>query len=99
MYIHSVYTVYKVTIVNSDPANDVDIDIATTRYTFAEKIYHSCVTSKNKKTVSERIDSVVLNKFLGLPIFLGVMYLMFMFAIHVGSAFIDFFDNFGIDSG
>ena len=76
----------------SSDLDDVDIDIATTRYTFAEKVYSVCVTSRNKKTVSERIDAVVLNKFLGLPIFLGVMYLMFMFAIHVGSAFIDFFD-------
>jgi ferrous iron transport protein B len=31
---------------------------------------------------------------LGIPIFLGVMYLMFMFTINVGGAFIDFFDLF-----
>ena len=38
---------------------------------------------------------MVLNRFLAFPIFLGVMYLMFMFAINVGSAFIDFFDIAG----
>ena len=27
---------------------DVDIDIATTRYTFAEKVHSACVTSRNK---------------------------------------------------
>ena len=35
---------------------------------------------------------MVLNRVLGIPIFLAVMYLMFMFTINVGSAFIDFFD-------
>ena len=43
-------------------------------------------------SVSEHIDRVVLNKFLAFPIFLGVMYLMFLLSINVGSAFIDFFD-------
>ena len=35
-----------------------------------------------------RIDRVVLNRVLGIPIFLAVMYLMFMFTINIGSAFI-----------
>src|SRR5690606_30308313 len=34
-----------------------------------------------------------LNRLLGIPLFLGVMYLMFMLAINVGSAFIDLFDG------
>jgi len=45
-----------------------------------------------KKTLGERIDDIVLNRVLALPIFLGVMYLLFLFAINFGSAFIDFFD-------
>jgi ferrous iron transport protein B len=35
----------------------------------------------------------VLNRFLGIPIFLLVMYAMFMFTINIGSAFVDFFDQ------
>jgi ferrous iron transport protein B len=35
---------------------------------------------------------VVLNRFLGVPIFLGMMYLLFTFAINIGAIFIDFFD-------
>jgi ferrous iron transport protein B len=35
---------------------------------------------------------VVLNRWFGLPIFLVVLYLMFVLTINVGSAFIDFFD-------
>ncbi|TYK65379.1 ferrous iron transport protein B [Colwellia echini] len=44
------------------------------------------------KTFSERIDTIVLHPLTGIPVFLGAMYLLFMFAINVGSAFIDFFD-------
>ena len=46
-------------------------------------------------TASQRIDNVVLHPVLAFPIFLGVMYLMFLFSINVGSAFIDFFDLLG----
>ncbi|WP_370979844.1 ferrous iron transport protein B [Agaribacterium sp. ZY112] len=41
---------------------------------------------------SELIDRIVLNRWLGLPIFLLMMYLMFMIAVNVGAVFIDFFD-------
>lgn len=41
---------------------------------------------------SERIDQVVLNRWLGIPIFVGAMYLMFTVAINLGAVFIDFFD-------
>ena len=43
-------------------------------------------------SLSERLDSVVLNRWLGLPVFLLVMYLMFTVAVNVGAVFIDFFD-------
>lgn len=49
-------------------------------------------TTPQSRTLSTRIDDIVLNKYLAFPIFLGVMYLMFLISINVGSAFIDFFD-------
>ena len=42
--------------------------------------------------ISDKLDNIVLHPVIGVPIFLGMMYLLFMFAINVGSAFIDFFD-------
>lgn len=62
-----------------------------------EWVDHVCQLSmsnseQKNKTISEYIDDIVLNRVLALPIFMGVMYLLFMFAINVGSAFIDFFD-------
>ncbi len=45
------------------------------------------------RSFTDLLDSILLNRFLALPIFLGVMYLMFMLTINVGGAFIDFFDQ------
>jgi ferrous iron transport protein B len=43
-------------------------------------------------SATEKIDQIAMNKFFGIPLFLGVMYLMFWVVINVGGAFIDFFD-------
>ncbi len=46
----------------------------------------------SRSLAGDRIDRVVLNRALGIPIFLVVMYAMFWIVINVGGAFIDFFD-------
>ncbi len=75
--------------------DDVDILVADARYTLANHIAGeaSRVIGEVPRDVTERIDRVVLHRGLGIPIFLAVMYLMFMFTINIGSAFIDFFDQ------
>ncbi len=45
-----------------------------------------------RRSLTESIDRVVLNRWLGIPIFLLMMYLMFLLAINLGAVFIDFFD-------
>jgi ferrous iron transport protein B len=74
---------------------ELDIHIADSRFSHAHTI--SQIATRNhgrlEKTVSDRIDKMVLSRIFGIPIFLGVMYLMFMFAINIGGAFIDFFDG------
>ena len=73
---------------------DVDLQIADTRYTFIYGLTQHAVRTKGNlsKTLTEKIDAVTLNRYTGIPVFLFVMYLMFMFSINIGSAFIDFFD-------
>ena len=73
---------------------DADIAIADARYGFINWLTANAVTHSSKlgKTLTDKIDKVVLNRVLGLPIFLLMMYLTFMFTINVGGAFIDFFD-------
>ena len=44
------------------------------------------------RTLSDSIDRVVLGRWTGIPLFLVIMYLMFLFTMNVGGAFIDFFD-------
>ncbi|MEG3616850.1 ferrous iron transport protein B [Magnetovibrio sp. PR-2] len=65
------------------------------RYTFAHHLAQIC-TSKGQlaasRKASEALDRMVLSRLFGIPIFLGLMYLMFTFTINIGGAFIDFFD-------
>lgn len=75
--------------------DDIDISLADARYGFVNEVTQHCVrkTTKLTRTTSDKIDRVVLNRALGIPIFLVVMYLMFMFTINIGGAFVDFFDQ------
>ncbi|MGV6807075.1 MAG: Fe(2+) transporter permease subunit FeoB [bacterium] len=45
-----------------------------------------------KRNLTDWLDALLLNRVLAFPLFLGVMYLMFMFTINFGGAFIDVFD-------
>jgi ferrous iron transport protein B len=77
-------------------ADDLDIMIADGRYGFANRAVSAAVkvSGRSSANVTERLDRVVLNRVLGIPIFLLLMYLVFMLTINIGSAFIDFFDQF-----
>ena len=74
-----------------------DIMVADARYGYIEQCVKDaiCIVKDRKTTVTERIDRVVLNRFLGLPIFFFVMYALFFFSINVAGAFQDFFDIAG----
>jgi ferrous iron transport protein B len=75
---------------------DCDILIADSRYGFANALVRETSRREGvvRRTVSDRIDRLVLHRVAGIPIFLAVMYLLFLFTINFGSAFIDFFDQF-----
>lgn len=74
--------------------DDPDIVVADTRYQSINDIVETSVQfSPNfKQNITQVIDKIVLNRFLGVPIFLAVMYMMFLFAINIGGVFQDFFD-------
>ncbi len=73
---------------------DTDLLIADSRYSWIRQVIDGVMQRTNvvKQTISDRVDRVVLDRRLGLPIFLVVMYLMFLVSINLGGAFIDFFD-------
>lgn len=76
---------------------DIDLQIADTRYSFIYELVQHSVRLQGVlgRSISEKIDAFAMNRFTGIPFFLFVMYLMFMFSINIGSAFIDFFDIIG----
>ena len=70
------------------------IEIDGYRYRTAQEMVRNAVVKARETNggFSDTIDRLVLNKYLGLPIFLLVVYLMFLFSINISSAFIDLFD-------
>jgi ferrous iron transport protein B len=67
--------------------------IAEQRYQDIEKIRDKVLQSpKSKNSFSEKLDSILLHRIWGFPIFLLVMYMVFWSTINLGGAFIDFFD-------
>jgi len=64
---------------------------AGARYRFIEETVKKCVHKKHRR-LAPWLDRIVLNRLLGIPLFLLAMYLMFCFALGVGGAFQDFFD-------
>jgi ferrous iron transport protein B len=71
---------------------ELDLLIADTRYGWIQSILKQTVNAQIKKTLTSTLDRFILNRWLGIPIFLLVMYALFLFSINVGGAFQDFFD-------
>jgi len=67
--------------------------MAENRYSISHEVAGKAIVSvRAKKTFSDKLDAVLLNRWAALPIFLVIMYLVFWIAVTIGSAFIDFFD-------
>ena len=73
---------------------ELDFLLAEVRFEKATDLAKSVITEQGKvsRTRSDKIDNFVLSNWLGVPIFLAMMYLLFTFSINLGGAFIDFFD-------
>jgi len=73
----------------------IDIVVADGRYGFIHGLVRDVMKREDelRRTLSDRIDKVVLNRLAGVPIFLAAMFLMFVVTFNVGAPFIDFFDT------
>ena len=72
--------------------DDSDSIIISERYSYIEKIVKQCVKRKNTSNLStsDKIDKIVTNRFLALPIFAAVMFLVYYISIStVGTAMTD----------
>ena len=75
---------------------DVELVVADGRYGFIHGLKHDVVHRdlEVNKNISDVIDTFTLNRWLSIPIFFFVMYLVFMLTINVGAPFVDFFNKF-----
>ncbi|KQA25962.1 iron transporter FeoB [Vibrio metoecus] len=84
----------KVREVQNSATMDIDLLVANVRYTYLHDLCTHVRRSEGKLShkFTQKADRIILNKWVGIPFFFAVMYVMFMFSINIGSAFIDFFD-------
>ena len=78
---------------SEDYKADTDIMIADARYGMIHELVKQVVTESVhiRRTITAAIDRVVLNRVLGIPVFLAGMYLLFFFAINIGGILQNFF--------
>jgi len=65
---------------------DFFADLTAKRYAYITEICRKSAKSNNhaKRTLTQKIDAIVLNKYLGIPLFLGLMYLVFQLTFTLG---------------
>ena len=70
--------------------------IASARYGFISGACQECVstTVEARHNMSDAIDSVLVNRVLGIPIFLGLMYLVFQLTFTLGDPFMGWIEQF-----
>lgn len=79
---------------------EVDMDteelFASKRYDFIEDVKHQTVyVSKESIEFTDKIDKIILNKYLALPIFVVIMFLIYYLSVGViGSFTVDLIDGF-----
>ena len=63
--------------------DDTESIITNERYVYISSIIHDCVTKNkhNKMTTSDKIDHIVTNRWLALPIFAAVMFLVYYISV------------------
>lgn len=73
---------------------DVSVAIAQDRYRFIQEIKDNFVKKSNRKIdFTDRLDRVITNKWLGIPIFFFLMWLTFQVTFTLGNFFLDQIDS------
>lgn len=79
--------------------DEADIAIADARYGYINGLVRQVMDTNrgDRYTLTDRIDRIVTNRILGLPLFLIVMYIIFKLVIDVSTPFVNWVD--GVISG
>jgi ferrous iron transport protein B len=75
--------------------DDLEELLAEARYAQAAGLSREALKKPetSRRELTEKIDAVVLNRFLGIPIFLLIMWFMFKLTFDVGNPFVDWVDG------
>jgi len=77
---------------------DIETEIIERRYGFIESITLKCISKKlsaaEKLTVSDQIDRVVTNKWIGIPLFAFILWVTFQLTFTIGGIFANWLDIF-----
>ncbi|HBM79494.1 MAG TPA: ferrous iron transport protein B [Clostridiaceae bacterium] len=82
---------------NAPVDNNFHFDNEKEMYSFIENILKECVSEPKSHvvTTTEKIDKIVLNKYLAYPIFFAILYIIFKFTFNwVGQPLSDLFSDF-----
>jgi ferrous iron transport protein B len=73
---------------------DMEAYLADTRYALAAGLVREALQKpeKRKRELTERIDGIVLNRYLGIPVFLMAMWLIFKLAFDIAGPFTDWLE-------
>ena len=74
--------------------DDMESIVTDERYTFIQKIVNTTVKKgKDKLTVSDKIDRIVTNRILGIPIFIAIMWLVYYVSVTTVGTFVTVWTN------
>jgi ferrous iron transport protein B len=90
----SKFTAEEEKIISQNSGDKIDFNIINDRYKFINTILTSILRKDSifTRNISDKIDHIIMNPFVGIFVFLATLYSMFFFAINLGGSFIDFFD-------
>lgn len=74
---------------------EAEMAIVDKRYTYISSITSSAIRRQNtrKETLTDKIDKVVTNKFLGIPIFAVIMFLLYQITFTIGAGMQDWLNG------
>ncbi len=74
--------------------DDVDLAITDERYQFVHKLVRQVLTAPQATwSLSDRLDRIITHRWLGIPIFLALMYVVFSLVQNVSAPFLDWVDG------
>lgn len=80
--------------------NNTDINdyIVQKRYHFIDEVLSIVLSKTSKKNISEKLDKIFLNKYLGIPIFIIIMGLIYVLSIKIGNGILGGVVDSGLNS-